>query len=84
MIVAELEMSTSHCTATMLARLVVPNRIETPLVRYNAAKEGVKTSVLDLVGEVSVNIVQRGKVNSLPLRNIEFLTQSDISMDALT
>lgn len=49
---------------------------------YDAAKEGVKTTLSILVGDVIVNIFQQGKKDKLLMSNIEKITQSHRFMDA--
>lgn len=68
----------------MLTELVLDTRIKTRQVRYDAAKEEVKTLLFSLVGEATVDIILLGEMDSLMLGNIEALTKSDSFMDALT
>lgn len=46
-------------------------------VGYDAAKERVRTLLINLAGEDIDNVIQKGKVDSLLIRNNEALTQSD-------
>lgn len=51
---------------------------------YDAGKDRVKTRLLNLVGGVIVDIMQRGKGGSELMKTIDALTHSDKIMDAST
>lgn len=58
MIAAEMEKSTPHCNAPVQTELVEEMLTEALQVGYESAKNGVKTILLNLVGEVIVDIIQ--------------------------
>lgn len=80
MIAAGIKKSTSQCNALFLAELVEDKLVEAPQALYDASKEGVKTPLFNLF----VDIVQQGKMDSMVMRNIGALIQSDRNMDALS
>lgn len=61
-IMAEMEMSPSHGNVFVLAGLVEDSLIEAVQLGDDATKEGLKTPLFKLVGKVTVDIIQEGKV----------------------
>lgn len=53
-------------------------------VGYDATRKEVRTPLLNLVAEVFVDIIQHRNMDSVPMRNIETLTQSERFMTALS
>lgn len=76
--------SISHCNAPVLAWFVEGKLIEAVQVGYDMAKEGVKTPLFTLVGNVIAETIQQGKMNSLLMRCIEAPTEPERLMDVLT
>lgn len=58
-ITVEKEKSTSHCNGPVLAELVKRKLIDALHVGYDTAKQGVKNPLLNLVGEVTVDLSSR-------------------------
>lgn len=83
MITAEIEKSTSHDIASLVAGIVEDKLIESLQVGYHTTKKGLKTLFHKLVGEVVVDIFQQGNMDTLLMRNTEAHTQPDRLMDAL-
>lgn len=78
-----MEKSTSHRNAFVLAEMVEDSLIDTLQVAYDAATEGLKTPLFNLVRTV-VEIIQQENMDSRLLTNIETLKQSESDMDAAT
>lgn len=68
----------------MLTALVQDMLIDALKVGYIAAKEGVNNLLFNVVGEVIVEIIQQGKMDSLMMGNIYTLSQLERFMVALT
>lgn len=81
---AEMEKSTLCPNAPEIAGKVKEKMFETPQFSYAAVEEGVKTPLTNLEEESLVHIFQQGRMDSVLMRNTQGLTQSDLSMDALT
>lgn len=82
MIAIEMEISTSHCKDHVLTGVLEYTPIGALHVGYDAIKRGVKTFLRNLVREEIVNIISQGKMDSLLMRMMESLTQSDSFMEA--
>lgn len=46
-------------------------------MRYVSAKEGAKNPLFNLVGELSVDMTQQEKMDSLLMKNLETITQPE-------
>lgn len=77
MIATEMEKPTSPQNAPVLTEVLEEKHIETLKVGYDAAKDGVLTCLFILAGEAMVDTIQRGKMESLLIKNNKALTQSD-------
>lgn len=84
MIATEVEKSISNCNAPVLTELVKDTLIEMLQVVYDGTQEVVNSPLFILMGEVIVDMIQKGKVDSLLMRNIGALTQSDWIMASPT
>lgn len=62
LIAAEMQKSTSHRNAPVLTALMEDAPIEVLQVVYDAHKEGLKTSLINLVREVIADRIERGKM----------------------
>lgn len=65
-----------------MAGPVKDNLIEALRIKYEAAKEEAKAPSLYREGQVVVEIMEQGKIESQLMRNIEFFSQSNIFRDA--
>lgn len=84
MIVAETEKETSHCNGFDLIENMESMLIEALQVGYEVTKEVGKTPLLNMAGEIIVDIIQQGLIISLLMRVTEYLAECDRFMDALT
>lgn len=78
-----MDISTSNGNALVRTALVEDRLIETPQVGTDATKEGVETLFLNVVGEVMVDMILQGRMDTLLINSIELLPQSERFMDAL-
>lgn len=84
MITAEMGKSPAHCKDPVLTGLAEDTLFEALQMRYDAAKEGIITVLSNQVGEVIVDTIQLGKLDSRPMRDSEALTQSGRIVNAST
>lgn len=83
MIAKKLTKSTFRSNVPEWAGLLEDKIIETLQVVCVADKEGLKTYLSNLAGDVTVDIIGQGNMDSQLMRNIETFTKSDRFMDAL-
>lgn len=76
--------STPLSSAPVLTELLEDTLIHAAQVGYEATETRVRTLLFNLVGEVIVDTIQKGKMDSLLMRNIDTLTQSERLIDAST
>lgn len=84
MIGTEMQKSTSHHIAPVLAGRVKEKLIEAQQGKYDAGKERVPTPLCNIVGGAIVYIIQQEKMDLLLMRIVKALAQSDGFVDALT
>lgn len=73
------------CNRALVSAGIVDYKLMDALpVECYAAKEGVRTFSIILVGEVVIFIIQPGNIDSLLMKNIDTLTQSERLMDSFT
>lgn len=80
-IATEMKKSTPHRNATVLTGVVEEKLIDVLQVVYDATQEEMRTSLFNLVGEATFDIIQQGMMDLLLVSNVEALTQPDRLMD---
>lgn len=75
--------STSHRIDSVFAGLVADKLIDSLQVGYDATEEGIKTSRLNVVGELIVEIIKQVKMDSKLMGNIEAFIKPERYLDAL-
>lgn len=84
MIASKMGKSTLRCNNPMVTGLVEHLLIEALKIGYDGNQERVKTTLLNLVGEVIVYNMQKVEMDWLLKRDIEAPNQFDKNVEALT
>lgn len=79
-----MEKSTSHYYVPLLPELVEDRLVNELQVKYYFIKEEIKNPLYNLTRKANADVIHQVKVDSILIRNMEALAQSDRAIGALS